>query len=220
MSLRPIAYIATGALILAALLLPTRAYAQHLTFGAEGGLNIANANFTTSDSTVTFSPDSRKAGVVGAFVGGDFVPYVGILVEALYSQKGTRVTFTSSQAPGFSAKSDVNVDYIEVPLLIRGNLRGSDNVTVHLYAGPSFAWKVHDSSTSTQTVNGVTTTTSDDVNIKKFDSGVVGGVALNVHHFLIDGRYNWGLTNINKDTGSGEPEVKTRTFSIMFGYEF
>ena len=43
---------------------------------------------------------------------------------------------------------------------------------------------------------------------------------MNIHHFLIDGRYNWGLTNINKNTGVDEPEVKTRTFSMMFGYEF
>jgi len=220
MNLRPIARLATSALILAALLLPSRAYAQHLTFGAEGGLNIANANLTSSDSSVTFSPDSRKAGVVGVFVGGDFVPYVGVLVEALYSQKGTRVTFTSSQAPGFKSTTDVDIDYIEVPLLIRGNLRGSDNVIVHLYAGPSFAWKVHDSSTATETFNGITSTTSDSADVRKFDSGIVGGVALNIHHFLIDGRYNWGLTNINKNTGADEPEVKTRTFSIMFGYEF
>jgi hypothetical protein len=210
----------SGALIVAALLLPASANAQRLVFGAEGGLNIANANFTTSDSTATFTPDPRKAAAIGAYVGGDFVPAVGLIVEALYSQKGTRVKFTSSQAPGFQANTDVDVDYIEVPLLIRGNLGGSHGTRVHLYAGPSFAWKVHDSSTSTQTVNGVTTTTSDDTNIRKFDSGIVGGVALNVHHFLIDGRYNWGLTNINRDTGGGEPEVKTRTFSILFGYEF
>jgi len=210
----------SSALIVAALLIPATANAQRLAFGVEGGLNIANAELTTSDSSVTFSPESRKAAAIGAYVGGDFVPAVGLVVEALYSQKGTRVTFTSSQEPGFKANTDVDVDYIEIPLLIRGNLGGSHGTRVHLYAGPSFAWKVHDSSTSTETFNGVTTSTSDDTNIRAFDSGIVGGVALNVHHFLIDGRYNWGLTNINRNTGNGEPEVKTRTFSMMFGYEF
>jgi hypothetical protein len=221
MRLRPIARIATAALIVGALLFPARASAQHLTFGAEGGLNIANVNLTTSDSTITFSPDSRKGAAVGVFLGGDFVPYLGVIVEALYSQKGATVNITSSAFPGFKQSSEVKVGYIEVPLLVRANVPASSNVIVHLFAGPSFAWKVHDSvSTTTTDPSGSVTTESDDVSVRKFDSGIVGGVGIHIHHFLIDGRYTWGLININKDSGGDEPEIKTRTFSLLFGYEF
>jgi hypothetical protein len=41
---------------------------------------------------------------------------------------------------------------------------------------------------------------------------------VDVHKFLVDVRYNWGLIDVVKDPQAGDPKVKNRCFSAMFGF--
>jgi hypothetical protein len=202
------------ALALMALVAPARASAQPvITAGVKGGVNIANVNFNMSGITV--SPKSRPGLIIGGFLAID-KNKAGLEIEGLFSQHGTKVEFTDT---GVSAKTEVRVDYIAFPVLGRVNLKASDALMLHLYLGPVFGFKTGFESKDTVTINGQTTTMTDndDSDTKGTAVDLAFGGQLDFRRFLVDLRYNLGLTNINKNTDPEEPEVKDRTFSIMFG---
>ncbi len=207
---RPVAALCLSA----ALLAPTRANAQGATAGVEAGVNIANVSFDLSGASVSL--DHRTGGIGGVFFGVDG-KNGGLIVEVLYTQKGTTI---GQSGPGFTASTKVKLDYVEIPVLARVNLKASDKVMVHLFVGPAFGIKVKDDIVDTVTENNVTTSETNDANIKGTDVGIVFGGRMDFNKFLIDARYDVGLTNVNKDTGSDEPKVKNRVFSLMFGVKF
>jgi hypothetical protein len=201
-----------------ALFLPARASAQGITAGVKGGVNFSNVSLSfNSANTVTFNPGNRTGGIAGGFVGLDGEK-AGFLIEVLWSQKGTKITDTEQ---GITANEDVRIDYIEVPIVARANFKSSDKVMLHVFGGPTFDFKASDKATVTVSGNGTTVTQTDDsVHLKSTDVGLTFGMTLDIQKFLIDARYTWGLININKDTTVNDPEVKNKTFSLMFGFKF
>jgi hypothetical protein len=202
----------------ALLVTSTSAFAQATTtFGVQGGINIDNVSFSGGDPD-EMTPDftSKTRGVFGAFVARDFNAKAGLQIDALYSQKGTKATITDGID---TFVFEATVDYIEVPVLIRANIPGSGSVKARVFGGPSFAFKVTDSSTTT--FNGVEQD-EDEADAPEFkgnDFGFVIGGAVQFGQFFVDARYNWGLVNIIKDATDNE-EAKTRTFGIMVGFQF
>ena len=192
----------------------TRAFAQGTSFGVQGGINISNVDFTAGSSEDVL-PDfkSRTRGVFGVFVARDFNPKVGLQVDFLYSQKGTKANGTED---GVNFELEAGVDYIEIPVLIRGNFAGSGKVKARVFAGPAFAFKVRDHaklSGGGQVIEG------DEVaEFKTGDVGFVLGGAVQFGQVFVDLRYNWGLMNIVKDDGSDD-EGKNRVFGIMIGFQ-
>ena len=55
--------------------------------------------------------------------------------------------------------------------------------------------------------------------MERFDLGLVAGAGLEFGRFVIDGRYTWGLSNINKDE-SEDVKIKNRVFAVMAGIRF
>ena len=197
------------------LLTSTHALAQATTtFGVQGGINVANVSFSGGD-TGEVAPDftSKTRAVFGGFVARDFNSKAGLQVDFLYSQKGTKATATDGID---TFVFEATVDYIEIPVLIRGNIPGSGAVKARVFGGPSFAFKVTDDSRTS--FNGIEVE-DEDTEIKGNDFGLVIGGAVQFGQFFVDARYNWGLVNILKDATDNE-EVKTRTFGIMVGFQF
>lgn len=202
-------------ILFAALLFPAHSFAQATTYGVQGGINLANVSFTPGDPTEGV-PDfkNRTLGVVGGFVARDFNPKVGLQVDFLYSQKGAKA---SANEGGIPFELEVGVDYIEIPVLIRGNIAGSGGVKARVFGGPSFGFKVRDHA---QISGGGVLLEDDEVaEFKSSEVGFVVGGAVEFGRVFVDVRYNWGLTNIAKDDGSGD-EAKTRTLGFMLGYQF
>jgi len=104
----------------------TPAFAQATTFGVQGGINVANVSFTAGDPSEGIPEfKSRTRGVFGAFIARDFTPKVGLQIDILYSQKGTKASVTDGVD---TFTFEASADYIEVPVLIRGNIPGSGSV--------------------------------------------------------------------------------------------
>ena len=207
-------------LVLTAWLAPVRASAQPvITAGVKGGVNVATVDYKLTKLTeFTISPKSRPGVIIGGFLGID-KKKAGLAIEGLFSQNGTTLEFTQG---GDTDKQEIRIDYIAFPILGRVNLKGSNAVLVHLYLGPVFGFRTGFETKETLTVSGVTTTTTDndDSDVEGSNIDLAFGGQVDFHEFLVDLRYNLGLTNINKATDTEEPEVKNRTFSIMFGVRF
>jgi hypothetical protein len=215
MNRRQIVSIAAAALLVAALV-PASASAQSFQVGAKGGINIASISWSNQDPKPAIS--SRTGGIIGGYVAKDGKK-MGLAVEVLYSQKGAHLDFSST---GIIDTIDLKLDYVEIPVLFRFNIP-NDKTVIHIYAGPVFAFSVKDEieetfRTTTQTTPA--TVTTDDAGAKSSDTGIAIGAQVDVHKFLVDVRYNWGLMDVVKDPGPGDPKVKNKCFSAMFGFRF
>lgn len=221
MNRRQIVPIAAAALLVAALV-PAPASAQGFEVGAKGGINVATITWSGSDPSPVIS--SRKGGIVGAYVAKDGKKF-GVAAEVLWSQKGAHLDFSrpgTGGGPNIIDTVDLKLDYVEIPVLGRYNIPYGQTL-MHIYAGPVFGISVKDETTETfRTATQTTppTVTTEDAGAKSSDVGIAIGLQVDVHKFLVDVRYNWGLMNVNDSTGPGEPTVKNRCFSAMFGYRF
>jgi hypothetical protein len=90
---------------------------------------------------------------------------------------------------------------------------------VHLFAGPSFAFRVRDD--ERVEINGVDVTDeSEPTELKAADVGLAVGITLDIRRFLIEGRYTYGFTNINDTPDEADLKVKNRTVSVTVGFRF
>jgi hypothetical protein len=200
--------VATLVLALGALVLAPAAASAQATAGVKGGVNFSNVDLTGGDLTLSF--DQNIGGAGGLFVAYDMTRAFGLQAEALFSQKGTR----SDNAFGSGEDLKIRVDYIEVPVLARANLRAADRATVHLFGGPSFAARLRDS----QKIGSDSLEGEERLEVRRYDVGATVGAALDLNRFIVDVRYTFGLLNINDGPDRDEFEVKTRTFTTMVGF--
>jgi Outer membrane protein beta-barrel domain len=219
----------TACILTALLLTPAAASAQtppvmvpaagaSTSFGVQGGLNVANVDVKSADPD-EFTPDfkSRNRAVFGGFVAWDFNPAIGLQIDVLYSQKGTKFSFVEDD--GTDITFELGADYVEFPVLVRTNFGASGPVRFRLFGGPSFGFKVLDETTITVAGVEPPDDPDDQSETKGSDFGFVVGGAVEFGKVFVDFRYNWGLININDDPND-EDEVKTRTFGFMVGFRF
>lgn len=175
--------------------LPVALHAQ-ASLGIKGGLS-----FGTLDNKL---PDWKNRTGFAAGVAFDLrAGAIGLQPEALYVQKGVDFNGTpssSSQVPRLS--------YIEIPVLVKLTLPMS-GIQPMAYAGPSVSFRV---SCSFQGYDCSSYTS-------KTDYGVVLGGGLRFggdHGVTLEGRYEWGLKDVN-DPGAGVKQ-RTRTFLALVGF--
>ena len=59
---------------------------------------------------------------------------------------------------------------------------------------------------------------AEDVNT--FDLSIPVGLSYEYNNFVLDGRYNWGVTKINKHSVKGLDDTRNSVFQITLGYKF
>jgi hypothetical protein len=47
--------------------------------------------------------------------------------------------------------------------------------------------------------------------------GLTGGAGVDVGRLRIDGRFTWGLTDLNKEDTFGDTSLKSRMFTVLVG---
>ena len=198
--------LARSLLVLAILCIPAAAAAQEVGYGVKGGLNLA---------TLSFDPDAgadfgfRPGVVLGGFVSIPMGPRLTIQPEGLFSQKG-------GNASEEGVDAWIRFDYLEVPVLVQYAVTSSSTNTFNVFAGPSLAFKLKARSGAEFGDDSFDEDISEET--ETFDFGIVFGAGVNFGRFSVDGRYTFGLSNINKDTEEGK--IKNRTLAFLAGYRF
>src|SRR3954464_6701884 len=158
------------------------ATAQRLDFGPKLG-----ANLTKIDG-VSFSDAYELNYHLGAFAEIDFSKNWGIQPELLFSQTTSKVDSgfhaIYGEAPSSLLSSDVKLNYLNIPVLLRIN--AGNLLTFHV--GPQFSILMNH--------NESLVTNGKDA-FKKGDLAAVLGAQINISKFRIYGRYNIGLANIS-----------------------
>jgi hypothetical protein len=152
--------------------------AQSLDLGIKGGINYASISDIAADGKLGFTG--------GVFAGARFNT-LGLQVEILFSQQGGRFN-----------QSDIETDYVLVPVLAKFHFLRIFNIQF----GPQFSYLLNESNILE----------SEKVDI----SGAVGvGLSLG-SRFRADARYNFGFTDVVFERASG----KNRFISLALGYSF
>ena len=179
----------TTRIVLIIAMLVVTASSANAQVGIMAGVNSASVSASVDGADV--STDSRTGFNGGVFAGkGGLIGFMGGL---FYSQKGFSVS-----------GNNVNLDYLEVPLMLRVKflmLRG--------YVGPNLAFEL--SCSGDPTLNGVAFSCDD---TESFDFGWKIGVGGTLLMFNLDVAYEWGTTDIWKvENGS----IKNQVIQIDLG---
>lgn len=196
----------------AALLGTTGASAQ--TIGFKLGASFANWNMEEDGTEI-------EGETLTSFMGGGFIRFgmgrFGIQPELLVVTRGTEF-----EDETFDATAKFKVDYVEVPVLLVLPLSMGTGVAPYVFGGPSFAFEI---ACNVSIEGGGVDEESDcdeegvESSRKSTDIGATVGAGLEFPlgpgNLLIEGRYNWGLSNLSEESGA---DVKSRTAAILAGY--
>lgn len=208
--------LAAAALSFAAGALPAQ---SAVTYGVVAGIDFAT--FTGSDANL--SSIGLDKGSLTGFLGGVFVDIpVGTSLafepEAIYIGKGTKYSLTD---PGFSGDVTFDLEYIEIPALLRYNFKPAGGP--YALVGPTVAFNISCS------VSG-----DGDADLPKTDCadiGVIAGVPFDATSVTfggvvglgfqrgkigLEGRYEFDFSEAYKDAGA----VKNSAWEILLRYQF
>jgi outer membrane protein W len=196
--------------------------AGDITVGVMAGASYAKVSTDPEQTDITF--DYKVGLVAGGFAGIQVNDVFSVELQALFTQKGTKVSGTGSNS---SVTGKVKINYIEVPLLGKFWIPVSDSqIRPFIFAGPYAAFKVGCtaegaafSSTSSTDCDNTT-----EINIKSTDFGATGGAGLQFKAgnqvVRVDARYSLGLTNINDTSAGDNQKIKNRAFAATVGIGF
>lgn len=157
------------------------------------GLNISTV--TKADGS-----DPRFGAVAGAEFMYQASDMVGISFGALYSMQGVK-----GEVNGIDAT--LKTDYINVPIL--ANVYVAKGLAVKLGLQPGFCIN-----NKVKAKQGGTSVEGDGLEENTVDLSMPVGLSYEISNFVIEGRYNFGLTKVWKDYDN-----KHSVFQITLGYK-
>jgi hypothetical protein len=164
-----------------------------------------------------------------AFIGGGSLTWVfggkyAFQPELLFAQKGSKLQSTEN---GEILDAKARVDYVEVPVLFKVLMPfgGSGLAAPFLMAGPAFAYQTGcEVDLSADGIDQTLDCEDPDLEAKIHNtdwSAVLGagfGIPVGSGALVLDGRYQFGLRNIN--AASDPDDFKNRSFALMVGLSF
>ena len=160
------------------------------------GINIANLSGDVE------KPKAKIGLIAGAEAEYQITDMISVTGGLFYSMQGAK---WDNKLMNETAK--YNLDYLNIPVLC--NVYVAKNFAVKLGAqlGINVSSKIK--------YDKVTTDIGDETEAVDFSIPV--GLSYEYQNFVIDARYNWGLTNIFKNTG--DDSVRNSVFQITLGYK-
>lgn len=172
-------------------------FAQHAvgTFTIQPKVGLSLANVTKGDGDIR----------VGAVAGAEFEYQVSDIFSlsagALYSMQGCK-----GEVEGYDAT--VKLDYLNIPIL--ANVYVAKGLAVKLGIQPGF------NVTSKASVEkGGTKVTTELDDVESVDFSIPVGLSYEINNFVIDARYNLGVSKIMDGSDS-----KNSVFQFTLGYKF
>ena len=159
------------------------------------GMTIANLSGDVVDA-------KAKIGLVaGAEAEYQITDMISVTGGLFYSMQGAK--FSNE----FVGEAKMNLDYLNIPVLCNVYIAKGLAVKLGAQLGINVSAK--------QKFNKMTADVGD--NIEAVDFSIPVGLSYEYQNFVLDARYNWGLSNIVK--GSGDNSVRNSVFQITLGYK-
>jgi hypothetical protein len=173
-------------------------------FGIKGGLNISNLKVDVAPGNQTPQTASRLGLHLGVLAHVHIAPSWGIQPELVYSSEGMEQTVGSSTF-------DWKLNYLNIPVMLQYMFSNGFRLEAGPQLGLLLNGKIEDNA-------GSTSVTKD---FKAVNLGLGFGLNyLTYSGFGIGGRYNLGVSNINKYEAATDNKDYTRTGQISVFYMF
>ena len=160
------------------------------------GLNIAN--LTNGDG------NKVRTGIsAGIELEYHLTDMFSLLSGVVYSMQGCKNKYY--------ANTDLTnkLDYINIPII--ANVYVAKGLAVKLGVQPGFNIR----NKTTGSLGDLPKDTYKDSEVRSFDFSIPMGLSYEYHSFVVDARYNWGLTNVIKNMNH-----KNSVFQFTLGYKF
>ncbi|MCH8556551.1 MAG: PorT family protein [Balneolia bacterium] len=193
---------------------------QDISFGVKGGISLYNINTSVSAGgfSIDETSDRRLGFVLGAYAIVPFHDMFAFQPELLFVQKGGNDS--NGDDDFFGGDTELILNYIDIPLLVRFNVPIETNLNPYLIAGPSVGFLV----SATEKFDGESEDASDFLNSLNFGFNIGAGV--NFGQLNVDLRYEFGLSNIFDDEDDFDDffelnfDVTTSGLMLTVGYTF
>lgn len=184
----------------------------------------ANLSTITGAKVNDESANLKFGFVVGAEAEYGLAPNFSVAAGVLYSQQGCDFGEYKVSIPdqfgniheGGWSKNQSKVAYLNIPIV--ANYYLAPGIAIKAGIQPGFLLSAK------QKLDGIGETPSTDTDYKDacntFDLSIPIGISYESDNFVIDGRYNLGLTKINKESISGEKDNRNSVIQVTIGYKF
>jgi hypothetical protein len=192
--------------------------AQTVEFGPRAGIAFSTVSVKPRTGQTT-----TEQGNVTGFTAGGFARFrpgkVGVQTELNFVRKGA--SFVTPNSP--TNAMDLQLDYLEVPLLLMVPVAGGSSASASVYGGPALALETSCHGVMTGLPSRAHFNCNDpnfDVfDRRQMDIGGAAGAALRLPMgggaLVADLRYTFGFVNLNKENGD---KLHNRSAMITLGY--
>ncbi|MGE3614398.1 MAG: porin family protein [Gemmatimonadales bacterium] len=187
----------TGATALTLLVAGAPAAAQS-SVGIKAGASFGNI----SNKGVLPGSLGTRTGVAGGIFLGTGSSLLSLGVEGLYAQRGLRTDENIADA-------ETRLDYVDLPLYLKVQAP-VPALSPFAYAGPQISFEVK----CAQADGGPCA--ADPARKKTTFAGVIGG-GIRFGMLSVEGRYLYGLTDLDIDTVTNSESYRDRTFMLLLG---
>lgn len=182
-------------------------------FGPKGGLAL-----TTFRGDDAGEVEARTTWFGGIFTNFQLGEVVALQPELLLTERGAEVTSNN-------VRSDISVNYFEVPVLLKIRVPLADGVVYpHVLVGPNFGFRTDFDLRSTDTQSGAVVEANTD-DIRRTDIGALVGAGIDIQtrgsgvFFTLDGRYGWGFTDLYDNDDMISIRNAGWTFAVGVGFK-
>ena len=179
-----------------------------LQLGLKAGANFSNIYDTKGQE---FNADFKVGYAAGAFLAIPIGKYIGIQPEVLFSQKGYK---SSGSFLTVAYEYTHTTNYIDVPLLF--TIKPSAFIT--LLAGPQYSFLIKQKDVFKS--GGVTVNQEQEFDNDKSVLCFLGGIDINLSHFVLGARAGWDLQNNNGDGTTTNPRYRNVWYQATLGFRF
>lgn len=182
-----------------------------VSFGLKGGTNLAEFSFKENGTNI--DQESINGFTLGAVLEIGLGGNVFLQPEAVFIQKGSELQVLNDE-------NKFNVNYLDIPVLLKIKLLNSNLLNINVLGGPSFGLALNGEQTTAvgQTVD---INFGGDDGLKRFDLGINagGGVGINLGSIGVFGdvRYLFGVSNISENDNR---EIKNKGLNLSVGLMF
>jgi hypothetical protein len=178
-------------------------------YGARIGMNISTI---TGDGTSDFKSKAglTLGGVLGLRI-SDATP--------LFLESGLYFTqYGANAKDGLDDKSYININYLEIPVLIKYGFQVTDEISVLPYLGPTIALGITAKGKYPDTTGGYSTETGfKDNNLNRANVGIKVGCGAEYNMLYLELAYQLGVANISKaDDLTAHGHAITLNFGVNF----
>ena len=197
------------------------------------GINVANVTnsaydqpykFTVSDYNITAEGKESIGFVAGAEAGYQVSKSFAVTAGLLYSQQGAkRSGYLHGEGGSVDDKSQLALSYLNIPILANVYLFKGFALKAGIQPGILLSAKNKIDVTASGIAIDSDAHAERDVkdNCNSFDFSIPVGISYEFYNVVIDARYNFGLTNITKDSKLEQDEKngKNGVFQLTVGYK-